>query len=438
MPRAVLRTQVDPTLPGPSHTLTFRFSRGTSGEIITTIALILAASFQPWKQSPPEATTFDYWMPRILVKLRMNKPIRVVIAVSYGALFAGVYEALQGRVIESLDRLTQIVLSTGQNLSPVCLGGIFCNKCGQPGHIARDCVQSSTTPRNELTYRCPLCGELAGPVKGHEWDACNKYKTIRMGAPTDTACGICGHPEHSTPQCPSLFDTRLGEVMLSPKMRVSLVNAGWSLGMDSQSSPPLSSPSTALNTSASAAVDTIVHPATPSPTQPSRHPWRAAASPSISSTDSTVSLTTTTDQESMMAVANAKVYDLVRDAMRGELAPIQTQLGTISRAVENQGTNIESLTEMLDDFGTRLEGVEAKEAATNQRIARMRARLQQRQSALPAVESSSTVPVDQMSEHSQEDNYQDANPYNPAFPSDDWDAEPFPPGLESPAISMQP
>jgi chromosome segregation ATPase len=140
----------------------------------------------------------------------------------------------------------------------------------------------------------------------------------------------------------------------------------------------------------------------------------------------------------MMAVANAKVYDLVRDVMRGELAPIQSQLGTISRAVENQGTNIESLTEMMDDFGTRLAGVEAKEAATNQRIARMRVRLQQRQSSLPAVESSSTVPVDQMSEHSQEDNYQDANPYNPAFPSDDLDAEPFPPGLESPAISMQP
>jgi uncharacterized alkaline shock family protein YloU len=52
-------------------------------------------------------------MPRILVKLRMNKPIRVVIAVTYGRLFAGVYEALQGTVLERLDRYTQIVLSAG-------------------------------------------------------------------------------------------------------------------------------------------------------------------------------------------------------------------------------------------------------------------------------------------------------------------------------------
>ena len=137
-----------------------------------------------------------------------------------------------------------------------------------------------------------------------------------------------------------------------------------------------------------------------------------------------------------MAVVNSQVYDLVRDAMRGELAPIQNQLTTISRAVEMQGGNIASPTEMLDDFGTRLEGVEAKEVATNQRLARMRLKLQQKQSAYLAMESSRpAIPVDQMSEHSQED-YHDANTYDPAFPSDDLDGEPLPPGLESPASVM--
>jgi hypothetical protein len=84
MPRTVLRMHTDTTLPGPSHSLTFRCSRGTPGEIITVIALRLADSFRSWNQSPPEATSYDYWMPRILVKLRSNRPIRVVIAVSYG------------------------------------------------------------------------------------------------------------------------------------------------------------------------------------------------------------------------------------------------------------------------------------------------------------------------------------------------------------------
>ena len=262
------------TLPGPSHSLTFRCYRGAPGEIITVIALRLAGFFQSWNQSPPEATSYDYWMPRILVKLRSNRPIRVVIAVSYGALFVGVYEALQGEVIDNLDRLTQVALSTGQNLSPVCLGGIFCNKCGQPGHIARDCPQSSTTPRNELTYRCPMCasGELAGPVKGHEWDACHKYKTIRMGAPTDTTCGICGHPEHATPQCPSLFDTRLGEALLSPKMSSLLLEAGWTLGTATQPSPQLGSPAT---TPTPSQPQTCTHTLTPCLTQRQCHTCKA-------------------------------------------------------------------------------------------------------------------------------------------------------------------
>ena len=138
-----------------------------------------------------------------------------------------------------------------------------------------------------------------------------------------------------------------------------------------------------------------------------------------------------------MAVVNSQVYDLVRDAMRGELAPIQSQLTTISRAAEMQGGNIASLTEMLDDFGTRLEGVEAKEAATNQRLARMRLRLQQRQGTPPApTESTRSAPADQMSEHSQEDNFQDADAYDPAFPSDALDKGPLATGLESPATGM--
>ena len=99
------------------------------------------------------------------------------------------------------------------------------------------------------------------------------------------------------------------------------------------------------------------------------------------------------------------------------------------------------LAEMLEEFGTRLETVEATGDAINQRIARMRAKFQhqqqQRSNARPA------AATDQMSEHSQEDIFQDATPslqdhemYDPTIPSDFTDGAPMQPGLESPAPVM--
>ena len=144
-------------------------------------------------------------------------------------------------------------------------------------------------------------------------------------------------------------------------------------------------------------------------------------SPSTSSTESTISLPTTADQEGRVAVANAQVYDIVRDVMRGELMPIQTQLSKITNAVEMQGGNIESLTEMLGDLGERMKGVETKETATQKRLAQLREDFQQRL----------------RSELSQEE-YQDASAdaYDPAHPSDSL-ARQHGPGLESPATGRQ-
>ena len=41
-----------------------------------------------------------------------NKPVRVFIAVSWGQLFAGVYQVLQGATLDRIDRITRIALST--------------------------------------------------------------------------------------------------------------------------------------------------------------------------------------------------------------------------------------------------------------------------------------------------------------------------------------
>ena len=131
-----------------------------------------------------------------------------------------------------------------------------------------------------------------------------------------------------------------------------------------------------------------------------------------------------------MALANAEIMEVVRHAMRSELVPVNQRLAQLSDAVEMQGGNISSLTEMVDDIGERLKNVEAKESATQQRLARMREEFQQRQRARQT--------ADQRSELSQED-YQDAaEAYDPFHPSDGIASVPQRPGLESPEIGMQP
>ena len=135
------------------------------------------------------------------------------------------------------------------------------------------------------------------------------------------------------------------------------------------------------------------------------------------------------NREDRVALANAEVMEVVRQALRSELEPINQRLGKLSDAVEMQGSNIASLTDMVDDIGERLRNVEAKESATQQRLARMREEFQQRQKARQA--------ADMRSELSQED-FQDAEAYDPMHPTEGPSVAPQRPGLESTAISMQP
>jgi len=130
----------------------------------------------------------------------------------------------------------------------------------------------------------------------------------------------------------------------------------------------------------------------------------------------------------------------MREVIREEIGTVNKRLDSLAKgqdslgkALEMQGGNIESLTEMLDDFGTRLAGVESSGSATNQRLARMRAKYQQLQN------TRQPAPADQASELSQDDLYQDAPTYDPYYPSDYTDSMTGTqqnPGLESPQSSL--
>jgi hypothetical protein len=396
------------------------------------VALLLATSFRSWLAADAEATTYDYWMPRILVKLRMNKPIRVIIAVTYGKLFAGVYEALQGTVLERLDRYTQIVLSAGLCLSTICLGGTFCNKCGKPGHIGKDCPQSPATPRNEITYRCPRCGELAGPGKGHEWDACNKAKKIQMGAPSATTCGICSHPEHSTPQCPSIYDDELHEVILLPKMKRELASSGWSIGTDSQSvtHDGAAQPATATPTQSMPQAPNVTSPASSSSSALSQVDTASALSVSASA----LATTTATNAIVMADLQDNLIRNLqleLSGALQRELQPLRTELGEVRQAVAEQGRNVSTLAEVVGQNTTFMLKVSAANKRTGQQILALRDQLNREL-------NQSSRPPDQMSAASQEDLFHDSEEYDPAYPTDTRIGEPSPPGLESPATAMHP
>jgi hypothetical protein len=218
-------------------------------------------------------------------------------------------------------------------------------------------------------------------------------------------------------------------------MRKELIQEGWIL--EAASAPQATSSSAPI-----APAMSIVTPAR-SAVQPSRR--EVIVSPSASSTGSTVSLQVSSEQEHRMALANDQVYGAMREVIRDKLVTVNRHLdsltkgqGSLSKALEMQGGNIESLTEMLDEFGSRLADVESLGSATNQRLARMRATYQKFQA------TRQPAPVDQASELSQGDLYQDASQdaqaYDPSNPSDYTENRTGTQqntGLESPATAMQ-
>ena len=425
----VLRLPVnEPGNVGPTKTIFFRYSAGQVRDVITYVAVLLATFFASTSAPAtfPATGTPQYWIERILPRTRANRPILFCIAASWGAIFAGVYEALQGEIITRIDSCTRIVLSTGLCLCIRCIGGMFCHRCGKPGHLVSSCTQDIFTPWREITFRCVCCRELGGVALGHEWDMCSKKRSkIQMGKPDAENCGICGHSEHTSPQCPSIQEAPHGTILL-PKMRNELMQEGWILADAAASQTTTSSFPMAPASSEVTPDMSAVQPSSQSSTPARHNPWTTGSlSSSVSSTGSTVSLP---GREDRVALANAEVMEVVRQALRSELEPINQRLGKLSDAVEMQGGNIASLTDMVDDIGERLRNVEAKESATQQRLARMREEFQQRQRVRQT--------ADLRSELSQED-FQDAEAYDPMQPTDGPAAAPQRPGLESPATGMQ-
>ena len=423
LPRAVLRLPWDSSAAGPANSLTFRFGRGSPGDIVTTVALHLANFFRQWLKSNAETAEFEYWMSRVLVKVRLNKPVRVVVAATHGALFAGVYEALQHTVFERLDRLTRIALSTGLCLSTVCLGGSFCHKCGKPGHVGRECPQSTSTPRLELTYRCPLCGDLAGPGKGHEWDTCNRARLIQMGSPSATTCGICGHPEHSTPQCPCLYDEQRQDVVLLPKMRAELVAAGWELGTDSQLPkaagtllPGIDTPTRSLT---KAVADASPESSSSSALSQIDTTSALSASASITATNAAVM----TDLQHRISQTLQLQFTTT---LQRELQPLKNEMTEVKQAMADQSKHVGELTDLVSTSTAFMARVSAANKRNSQQLLALRDQLNRM-----------ARPADQMTVASQEDPFVDAEDYDPAFPTDTLVGEPTPPGLKSPDSEMQ-
>lgn len=428
----VLRLPVnEPGTVGPTKTIFFRYGAGQTRDVITHVAFLLATFFAS-SAAPatfPATGTPQYWTDRILPRTRANRPIMFCIAASWGAIFAGIYEALQGEILARIDPCTRIVLLTGLCLCIRCIGGMFCHRCGKPGHMVSSCTQDIFTPWREITFRCVCCRELGGVALGHEWDMCSRKRPkIHMGKPDAENCGICGHSEHTSPQCPSIQDVLHGTILLS-KMRNALMQEGWILEAFTASQTDTSSAPSAPARPAVAPAKSAVQPSVQSPTS-TRHNPRVSnsLSPSVSSTGSTVSLPGSEDR---VALANAEVMEVVRQALRSELEPVHQRLGKLSDALEMQGGNIASLTDMVDDIGNRLKDVETREAATQQRLARMRDEFQQRQRARLA--------ADLRSEFSQDDyqDAQDAETYDPQHPTDGPAGALQQPGLKSPATAMQ-
>jgi hypothetical protein len=373
-PRHILRPPEEPGHEGPHRFLGFKYSLGLPGDIVTIVALMLSSFFTTLGSGllDQAAATLLYWQPRIWVKTRSNKPVRVFIAVSWGQLFAGVYQVLQGATLDRIDRITRIALSTGICLCIRCLGGLICWKCGRPGHTASACTQNELTPFAKVSYTCIFCGKLGSRESGHEFDVCKEARFIAMTHPDASQCGICGHMEHSTVQCPGIYCQTTKSVVLHPKMRQELMRCGWSFGDSEDLTIETAIP---LGRSATAA-------ALPS-SQPARSSQRSSdaaavlsqsgtASQSSHSTAPEMSLATVTATNAqLMAELRSSMSTAINDQLTLHLLPVHTGIKKINATLEMHGSNIEALTELVDAQGATMAKIEAQAQTTRARLQRM-------------------------------------------------------------------
>ena len=371
-PRQILRPADDSAgHEGPHRFLAFRYSLGLAGDIVTLVAMRLAGFFGGLTGLVEQAAkTLQYWQPRIWVKARSNKPVRVFIAVSWGQLFAGVYQALQGVTLDRIDRITKIALSTGICLCIRCLGGLICWRCGRPGHAAATCPQNEFTPYAKVSYTCIFCGDVGSRELGHEFDICKKPRFITMTSPDSTQCGICCHMEHSTVQCPGIYCQTTKSVILLDKMRCALLLQGWSFGDSADLLTAQALPSCATSS------------LTDSPSsQAARYGQRSsgevmsqsgtASLSSQSSTPGTALATVTEINALVMSEIRSSMAAAISEQLSSQLLPIHNGIKQINTALEMQGSNIDSLTEMLDSQGLNLARLESQALTTRQRLQRM-------------------------------------------------------------------
>jgi hypothetical protein len=371
-PRQILRPSEDPGHEGPHRFLGFKYSLGLPGDIVTIVALMLASFFATLGSDLLEKSvaTLHYWQPRIWVKTRSNKPVRVFIAVSWGQLFAGVYQALQGATLVRIDKITRIALSTGICLCIRCLGGLICWKCGRPGHTATACTQNELTPFAKVSYTCIFCGKLGSRESGHEFDICKEARFIAMTHPDASKCGICGHMEHSTVQCPGIYCQVTKSVVLLPKMRAELTHCGWSFGDCVDLAIGTAIP---LGEGATAAI--------PSSSQITRGSQRGsdammsqsstASQSSQSSAQETALTTATATNAQLMAEMRASMSTAIHDQLTLHLLPVHSGIEKINKTLDMHGGNIDALTELVDAQGRTMAKIEAQALSTRDRLQKM-------------------------------------------------------------------
>jgi hypothetical protein len=372
-PRHILRPPDEASgREGPHRFLAFRYSLGLPGDIITLIAMLLARFFAEQGASLVEqaANTLQYWQPRIWVKLRSNKPVRVFIAVSWGQLFAGVYQTLQGATLDRIDKVTKIALSTGICLCIRCLGGLICWKCGWPGHTASACSQNEATPFAKVSYTCIFCGKRGSRESGHEFDICKDPSFITMTLPDATQCGICGHMEHSTVQCPGIYCQVTKSVILLAKMRTALRLKGWSFGDITdphiEQAMPVSETPSSSATSYSQAARTSQRSSGEVMSQSC-----TASQYSQGSVQGTALATVTEINAQVMLELRSSMATAIGGQLAAHLRPIHDGIKQINTTLEMHGGNIDALTEMLDAQGKNMAKLKAQALSTRQRLQRM-------------------------------------------------------------------
>ena len=304
---------------GGSHCFSFPYGGPATPWVKSCLAIMLVTYFTSIN-APDFYLDVAFWLPIILVRATAEREIiRIFIAFTPGFMAANIFNALFNKCLADVDTNTPMRLAIGRCRCRSCFPN--CNSCGKSGHFGNACpTRQAWKSWFEHTYICCFCGILSGGTTGHNFLHCRKV--IEISDPRTTrGCSLCGHYSHDFMTCPTGKNPDGTYTPFTALLAELAKHDGWQLISGDLTARKISPQHDLLSVA-----DTVTFPVTPERALSTG----SNSSPALSSQSS--------------AVSTSAIRDIVMEA----LTPIQASIGLLQQGFTQVAYNVNVISSQVD------------------------------------------------------------------------------------------